>query len=146
MAGVIGTAMMTLSEVVEAKVTGRDPSTVPGQVGASLIGRADDDATIGRLNTPVHWAHGISMGVVRAAIGSTSLSPTSATLAHFASVWAGDALLYRSLEIAPWPTEWPPRELATDLFHKGVYAAVTGATFEYLVSSPSDAARDRSAA
>lgn len=131
-AGLVGTVAMTLSETVEARLTKRAPSTVPGQVGAKLSGQGQDRAAVQRLNTPVHWVHGISLGAVRGLLGLTSLGPVAASAVHYGTVWNGDALLYRGLGIAPWPWRWTRQELITDLFHKGVYAAAAGIAFERL--------------
>ncbi len=131
-AGLVGTIALTVSETIEMRVTSREPSTVPGQVGAKLLGKGDDQAAVERLNSPVHWIHGITMGAVRGLLGLTVLGPVLATVVHYALVWGGDVLLYRSLGIAPWPWQWKGQELVTDLFHKGVYALVTGVTFHLL--------------
>ncbi|MFE9400132.1 hypothetical protein [Streptomyces flavidovirens] len=72
------------------------------------------------------------MGAVRGALALTGLGPVAATAVHYAVVWGGDVMLYRSLGIAPWPWKWQKQELATDLFHKGIYAIATGITFELL--------------
>jgi hypothetical protein len=53
-------------------------------------------------------------------------------MGHFATFWTGDVALYKVLGIAPAPWRWRRQELATDLFHKGVYALVTGAAYERL--------------
>lgn len=132
-AGLVGTAVMTLSESVEAKLTGRPPSSVPGQVGTVLLGEdKDDSARVKALNPWVHWGHGIAMGAVRGLIGSRVEGAGAANATHFAALWSGDALLYSALGVAPPPWEWSPQELATDLGHKGVYALVTGLTYEAL--------------
>ena len=55
-----------------------------------------------------------------------------ASLAHFALLCSGDAALYRFLGIAEGPWDWCASDLATDLLHKGVYAGVTGATYDAL--------------
>ncbi len=131
-AGLIGAVAMTISETVEARLIKREASTVPGRVGAKLSGHGEDPAAVNRLNAPVHWTHGISLGAVRGLLGLTPLGPVGATVVHYGMVWGGDALLYRSLGIAPWPWEWQGRELITDLSHKCVYAVVTGASFQLL--------------
>lgn len=131
-AGLAGTVAMTISETVEMRATSREPSTVPGQVGAKLLGRSGDPESPKRLNTPVHWLHGITMGAVRGLLGLTTLGPVLATVAHCGVVWGGDVLLYRGLGIAEWPWRWKRQELLADLFRKGVYAVVTGVTFELL--------------
>lgn len=134
-AGLVGTAVMTLTESVEAKLTGRPPSTVPGQVGTVLLGGdGNDSARVKALNPWVHWGHGIAMGAVRGLLGSRVEGAAAANATHFAGLWSGDAMLYSALGVAPPPWEWSPQELATDLGHKGVYALVTGATYEALAS------------
>lgn len=133
-AGLVGTVAMTLSEKLESAVSGRPPSTVPGQVGAHLVPGKDPARTadVHGLNAPVHWAHGVSMGAVRGLLDSAGLSGPAATAAHFALLWGGDAALYKTLGIAKAPWEWSADELATDLLHKGVYAVVTGAVYDAL--------------
>ncbi|MET9935046.1 MULTISPECIES: hypothetical protein [unclassified Streptomyces] len=131
-AGTVGTAVLTVSEKIEQRLTGRASSTVPGQVGAAVAGSKDDEVAAQWLNTPVHWAHGTAMGALRGALGLTGLGPVASSVVFYGLVWGGDVVLYRSLGIAPWPWKWRKQELVTDLFHKGVYALATSATFEPL--------------
>jgi hypothetical protein len=134
-AGLVGTVVMTISETLESRVTAREPSTVPGQVGSKLLGRPLDGDSPKQLNGVVHWSHGIVMGAIRGLLGLAGLGALAATVLHFLIVWSGDVLLYRSLGIAPMPWRWTGQELATDLFHKGIYALATGVTFELLRSA-----------
>jgi hypothetical protein len=135
-AGLAGTIAMTLSERLEMAVSGREASTVPGQVGAHLLPRQDPNVAsdVARLNTPVHWVHGISMGALRGALEQAGLRGPAASATHFALLWGGDAALYRALGIADVPWHWDADELASDLLHKGVYAAVTGAVYDAMES------------
>ena len=137
-AGAIGTAAMTVSERLEMSLSGRAASQVPGQVGAHLLPGNDPHSAsdVARLNTPVHWAHGITMGGIRAALDAAGMRGPAATAAHWALVWGGDAALYRTLGVAEAPWNWEADELATDLLHKGVYAAVTGAVYDALSPTP----------
>ncbi len=133
LAGLVGTAVMTLSETAEMRLTGRQGSTVPGRVGAKLFGvRPKGDEELARLTARVHWGHGVLMGSVRGVLSLAGLTGLPATATHFALVWGGDALLYALLRVAPVPWRWEARELVTDLSHKGVYAAATGAAFDAL--------------
>jgi hypothetical protein len=140
LAGLAGTIAMTASERLEMAVSGRSPSTVPGQVGAHLLpGRDPESATdVQRLNGPVHWAHGISMGALRGALDVAGVGGREASVAHFALVWGGDAALYQALGIARPPWRWDVDALTTDVLHKGVYAAVTGAVYEAASRPPGD--------
>ncbi len=130
-AGAVGTAVLTVAERTEMAITGREPSTVPGQVGAKLAGRdiESSSALVDRLNPAVHWGHGIGMGAVRGILSASGLGSTAATLAYFPIVFGGDAALYRTLGIAPPPWRWTRTELATDLFGKGVLAFATSAAY-----------------
>ena len=133
-AGAVGTVAMTLSERVEMSLSGRAPSTVPGQVGAHLLPSADPTrpSDVARLGGPVHWGHGVAMGALRGVLDVAGLEGPAASAAHLALVWGGDAALYRTLGIADLPWRWGADELAADLLHKGVYAAVTGAVYDAL--------------
>jgi hypothetical protein len=137
-AGAVGTAAMTLSETLEMRLTGRKGSNVPGQVGAHLLPGSDPDsaADVERLNAATHWTHGIGMGALRGALDLAGVRGPQATAAHFALLWGGDAALYNALGIAEVPWRWETSELATDMLHKGVYAAVTGAVYDALTPTP----------
>ena len=137
-AGVVGTAVMTVVQQADVAVSGRAPSAVPGQVGAHLLPGRDPRSTddVHRLNLGVHWAHGLTMGAVRGLLATAGLRGATGTGAHFALLWVGDALLYKSLGIAEMPWRWSGRELVTDLAHKGIYTAVTGVTYDALAARP----------
>ena len=135
-AGAVGTLAMTVSERLEMAVSGREASTVPGQVGAHLLPKQDPSSStdIERLNTPVHWAHGITMGALRGFLDQAGLRGLPGSAAHFALLWGGDAALYRALGVADVPWRWDADELAPDLLHKAVYAAVTGVVYDALTA------------
>jgi hypothetical protein len=135
-AGALGAVAMTVTQRAEMALSERQPSTVPGQVGAHLIPGKDpnDRGDVQQLNAGVHWGHGITMGAVRGLLGAAGLTGAAGSAAHFALVWVSDVVLYKSLGIADVPWRWTGRELATDLAHKGVYAAVTGAAYDALTA------------
>jgi hypothetical protein len=126
---------MTVSETLEMKLSKREFSTGAAQVGSKLFGISlDGDAKITRLNNAVHWGHGTGMGVLRAPLSLAGLRDSAATAAHLTTLWSGDAVLYAALGIAPPPWRWKRQELITDLFHKGILALATGATYERIAS------------
>ena len=136
LAGAVGTVAMTLTQRVEMSISGRAPSTVPGQVGAHLVPGTDPGSLsdVARLGGPVHWGHGIAMGALHGVLDEAGLHGPAASAAHFALVWGGDAALYRTLGIADVPWRWSAAELGDDLGHKAVYAAVTGLTYDALTA------------
>lgn len=131
LAGAVGTVALTLAEKAEMALTGREPSTVPGQVGAKLSGHDPDSdpQLVDRLNPIVHWGHGIGLGAVRGLLDAGGLGQLAATLVFYPIVWGGDAMLYRTLGIAPAPWRWTGAELATDLFGKAVLAFATSGAY-----------------
>ena len=133
-AGGIGTVALTLAENAEMAVTGREASTVPGQVGVKLAGIDPQDRPelVQRLNPVVHWSHGIALGGVRGLLDAAGLGPVGATAAFVPLVWGGDAALYYALGIAPAPWEWKRSELLTDVFGKTVLAVSTSLAYEAL--------------
>lgn len=132
-AGLIGTIVMTLSQMLEISITGRQPSTVPGQVGSKLFGLSPkNEHEMTSLSNKVHWVHGIALGAVFGLISLAEVIGVAAIAIFFALLWIGDALLYAALGIAPLPWHWKANELITDLFHKGVYAIATGITYQLI--------------
>ena len=132
-AGLIGTAVMTAAQAVEMRLTGRTPSLVPGHVASKLLRlKPEDEEALSRISMGMHWAHGMTMGTVRALIGRSGLQGGRAAAAHFALMWSGDVMLYKALGIAPWPWEWSREELTPDVLHKATYAVATSAAYDRL--------------
>lgn len=133
LAGLIGTATMTAAQTAEMRITGRSPSMVPGHVASKLLQiEPEGDEALARISLRMHWAHGMTQGVVRALIGRTGLRGAAAAGAHFALMWSGDALLYKVLSISDWPWTWSAAELAPDVLHKGLYVVATSVAYEQL--------------
>ncbi len=124
---------MTAAQTAEMRVTGREPSLVPGRVASKLLRlKPEDDEALSRISIGMHWAHGMTMGTFRALIGRAGLRGPGAAAAHFALMWSGDITLYKALGIASWPWRWSLEELAPDVLHKGIYALATSAAYDRL--------------
>ena len=133
LAGLVGVTAMTAAQTVEMRITGRRPSMVPGHVASKLLGlKPKDDEALARISIRMHWAHGITQGLVRTAIGRLGLHGPAAAGAHFALMWPGDAMLYKALGISPWPWKWSLEELAPDVLHKGLYVVATSVAYDRL--------------
>jgi hypothetical protein len=132
-AGLIGTAAMTAAQAAEMRISGRRPSMVPGHVASKLLRlEPQDDEALARISIRMHWAHGMTQGVLRALIGRLGLRGAAAAGAHFALMWSSDAVLYKVLGISPWPWKWSASELAPDVVHKGLYVVATSSAYERL--------------
>jgi hypothetical protein len=144
-AGVVGTAAMTVAEKVEQRFTGRPNSYVPAKALASLLGlgsqRGDHNLV---LNHVMHWGTGIFVGVWRGVMAEAGFRGRRATCAHGVARLAFDQTLENATGVGSPPHTWPRGELAIDLTHKAIYAVVAGAVADRLVPAPASKAHDMS--
>jgi hypothetical protein len=133
-AGVAGTAVMTVSSTLEARLRGRAPSTAPARATAKMLGikEFDSDLASARFNDLSHWGYGTGWGIVRGLLAAAGLSPKAATLAHGAAVYGAEQVTLPALDIAPPAIFWSKREIAIDAFHHAVYAAATGLAYQLI--------------
>src|SRR5262249_1544998 len=133
-AGLAGTAAMTVSSTIEAKLRGRAFSDSPARATAKVLGikEFEDARAKSGFSDLSHWGYGTSWGVVRALLREVGLSPRPATPAAFAAVWGSAAVMLPLLEVAPPFIFWGPEDVAIDLFHHAVYAGFTGIAYELL--------------
>jgi hypothetical protein len=138
-AGFVGTAAMTLSSAVEARLRGRTPSSAPARATAKVLGIAEfeDDVAKARFNDLSHWGFGISWGVLRGLLGASGLSGPQATALHGAAVYGNSQVMLPALDIAPPSVFWAKEEIAIDAFHHAVYALATGIAYEALSNGAS---------
>jgi hypothetical protein len=134
LAGLAGTAAMTVSSTVEMRLRGRAGSTAPADAAAKVLGieAFADDAAKSRFSNIVHWGYGTGWGVVHGLLDRAGLRPATATAGHFAAVWGNEAVMLPLLEVAPPIYRWGMREIAIDAFHHAVYATATGLAYEAL--------------
>lgn len=131
--GLAGTAAMTVSSTVEARMRGRASSTTPAKAASRVLGVSPvDDAGEERFNNFVHWSYGTALGAVRGIAAGLGLQGVPAGLAHLAAVWGTEQVVLPATKAAPPVTEWGAREIAIDLGHHVVYAAATSAAYRLL--------------
>ena len=133
-AGFVGTAAMTVSSSLEAKLRGRQASSAPARATAKVLGikEFEDGIAAARFNDLSHWGYGTGWGVVRGLLAATGMSPRAATAAHGAAIYGAAQVTLPALEIAPPVVFWAKEEIAIDAFHHVVYAASSGLAYELL--------------
>jgi hypothetical protein len=138
-AGFVGTAAMTFSSTLEARIRGRTPSSAPARATAKVLGIAEfeDDVAKARFNDLSHWGFGTSWGVLRGLLGAAGLPGATATAVHGAAVYGNSQVMLPALEIAPPSVFWPKEEIAIDALHHAVYAVATGIAYEALQNGKS---------
>ena len=132
-AGVAGTAAMTISSTLEAKLRGRGASTAPAQAAAKVLGvEPIDEEAMARFSNLVHWGYGTAWGGVRGLLTAAGLSGPASTAAHLGLLWGSEQVMLPVLEVAPPLPEMGLKEAGIDALHHLVYAAATGMAYSLL--------------
>jgi hypothetical protein len=133
LAGLAGTAAITLSQLIEMKITKREPSEAPVKVVSETVGAkpaTKEDKE--KLSQEIHWAYGTTWGISRGIIGLTGLKGLPAALVHFGAIWGTSMVMLPKFNAAKPINEQEPRSIAIDGFHHAVYAITTGLVYDTL--------------
>jgi len=133
LAGIAATAVMTLSQMIEMKITKRQASDAPVKVAEDTAGAkpvTPQDKT--RLSQELHWSYGTVWGVARGLIGVTGLKGLPATLLHFGAVWGTALIMLPKHDAAKPINEQEPKDIAIDVLHHGIYAITAGLVYDAL--------------
>jgi hypothetical protein len=136
-AGAAGVAAMTLAEKAEQQLTGRPDSYVPAHTLERLLGlpAKPDEQRLG-LNWAMHWGEGILLGAVRGLMAARGVRGPVGSFLFMNFRLLNDQTLENATGVGALPWTWPRDEQAIDLLHKGIYAFVTGAVADRLLSGP----------
>jgi len=133
LAGLAGTAAITLSQMIEMQITKREPSEAPVKVASQVTGAAPaNDSQKEKLSNEIHYAYGTSWGVVRGLLGLAGLKGLPATLVHFGAIWATELIMLPKYDAAPPVDEQEPKSVAIDALHHAVYAVAAGLAYDAL--------------
>jgi len=132
-AGAVGTAAMTISSTLEAKLRDRESSTAPADAAAKVLGvKPEGEAEQARFSNLVHWGYGTGWGAVRGLLAAVGLRARGAGVAHFGAVWGSELVMLPKLGVAPPLKEWGAKEVGVDAFHHLVYATATSLAYGFL--------------
>lgn len=129
-AGLAGTIAITISQMIEMRITKRKASNSPAKAVKKAL---HIEATPGNnedFSNEVHWVYGTSWGVMRGLLSLAGIRGFAATSLHLASIWGTAATIQPKLDIAPPLSEWEPKDIAIDILHHTVYAIVAGLVFD----------------
>ena len=131
MAGAAGTLAITLSQMIEMKITKRKPSDEPAKAAQKVLDvKPETPEDKSKFSQEVHWAYGTSWGVPRGVLGLLGLKGLPATAIHFATIYSTALIMPSSLKVAPPLKEWSAKEFAVDALHHAVYAIVAGLVYD----------------
>src|SRR5947209_8315297 len=103
LAGLVATAAITLSQMIEMRITKRKPSEAPVKVAGEVteVKPPDTEEAKEKLSQEIHWAYGTSWGIARGLIGLTGLRGLPAIAAHFAAIWGTALIMLQSERLLP---------------------------------------------
>ncbi len=144
MAGIVGTAAITLSQMIEMKADGRKPSTAPVDAVSQVLDMepTSEEQKV-KVSQQIHWAYGTSWGIVRGLISLMGLKGWKATVIHFAAIWGTEMVMLPSLDIAPPATEENAKTISIDGLHHAVYAIAAGLAFDAIAKQTSETALNK---
>lgn len=134
MAGIVGTAAISISQAIEMKITEREASSAPADAAGKVLDiKPADEEKKAKVGQEVHWAYGTSWGIARGLISMMGLTGWKATLLHFGAIWTTEMVMLPSMDLAPPVTEEEPKTIAIDGLHHAVYAVAAGLAFDAIV-------------
>ena len=133
LAGLAATAAITISQMIEMKITGRKASDATVAVATETTGVKPANAEQKeKVSQEIHWAYGTSWGVARGLIGLTGLKGAPAALLHFAAIWGTSLIMLPAYKAAPPITEEEPQAIAIDAMHHAIYAIAATLAYDAL--------------
>lgn len=133
-AGLAGTAAMTLSSKAEARLLKRHAPSPTATVAKNVLGieKFATPMAEARFADLVHWGYGAGWGALHGVLRSVGLPPKAATAAHYAGVWGGSLVLLPSHDVVPPIFLRGRAEVVAEAWHQLVYATATGFAYELL--------------
>jgi hypothetical protein len=136
-AAVAGTGAMTLSSSLEMKIRGREPSMVPADAAAKVLGiRPRSERSKKWLGTAAHLASGLALGLLRPVIGAAGVREPAASAFYFWITWSPDLIAVPAMRLAPPPWRWGPAEIMISGAHHLMFTAGASLAYERSAASP----------
>ncbi|HTM65361.1 MAG TPA: hypothetical protein VL093_03515 [Flavipsychrobacter sp.] len=130
-AGLAGTVAITISQIIEMKITEREPSTTPAKaVEKTLEVAPAKQSNEKEFSQKIHWVYGISWGAARGILGLLGIKKWAATAVHYTAVTTTAFVMLPALKVAPPLKKWGAKEISIELFHHAVYAIVAGLVYD----------------
>jgi len=135
-AGLAGTAAITVSQMIEMKITKRKGSTVPADAATKALDiKPVTAADKQKFSQEVHWTYGTLWGVARGLLSLAGVKRWTATTAHFAAILGTAMIIEPALKVAPPVKEWSKEDILKDMLHHAVYAIAAGLVYDAIMNN-----------
>lgn len=134
-AGLAGTVAITLSQMIEMKITGRKPSTAPADAASKVLDIQPKAGKKESFSNEVHWAYGTLWGIVRGMLNTCGIRGWAATGVHCTAILGTGLVIEPALKVAPPLKEWKPKDIDIDTIHHIVYAVAAGLVFDAIIDN-----------
>lgn len=135
-AGLVGTAAITVSQLIEMRIRGRNASKTPAKAAEKVFGfQPVDEQSETRIATLIHWGYGTSWGTFRSVLGVAGVHGPLASLLHTGAIQGTAMVMLPGLQVAPPVKEWGAKEIGVEVLHHLVYGLAAGATYDWLCQS-----------
>jgi len=129
-AGLTGTAAISVAQIVEMKMTKRKSSNTPVDAAGKVLGVAPtSDENAAKFNTMVHWFYGIVWGIPLGILELLGVRTPAAGIIHFFAIWIGGMILLPALKVSSPPWKWGAKSLTMDGLLHVVYALGAGIVY-----------------
>ncbi len=129
-AGLAGTAAITISQWIEMQLNQREPSFAPADAACKALGiEASQRDQREKLSREVHWTYGTLWGVPRALLSMAGIPKLPAAAIHFGAIFYTALTIQPDFEVSPPVEEWSKKDIAIDALHHAVYVAVASLVF-----------------
>jgi hypothetical protein len=126
---------MTAVEKLEQAFTHRPNSFVPAHTLERVLGlptKPDEERLW--LNWTMHWGQGVLLGAVRGLMAERGFRGPVGSFLFMNLRLLNDQTLENATGVGAPPWTWPTDEQVIDLLHKAIYAPITGATADRLIT------------
>ncbi|HXS55956.1 MAG TPA: hypothetical protein VN726_07510 [Hanamia sp.] len=142
-AGLVGTAAISLSQAIERKITGKPTSFAPGDAASKALDiEASKMEARKKFSDEVNWVYGTSWGSARGMLSLLGIKGLPATAIHWAAIFYTAITIEPDFEVAPPINEWSKKDLAMFALHHMIYAATAGLVFDAINDSENDLKED----
>lgn len=132
-AGLVGTAAISVSQAIEMKMTGRPPSSTPRQAAEKVFAiTPKDEQAAERVNNLTHYGYGTALGTIRGLLAVLGLRGTPANALHIAAAQTLAMVIVPKLGLAPPARQWGGKVIASEIVHHAVYGIAAGCALDWM--------------